>query len=68
MQEAILLVGAATSPLELRLAVTSALHTALPDLVHTSVHTMTISHTQSVVIYSNSVKPGHTLKRPHLCN
>ena len=33
VQEAILLVGAATSPLELRLAVTSALHTALPDLV-----------------------------------
>jgi hypothetical protein len=32
-EEAILLVGAATSPLELRLAVTSGLHTALPDVV-----------------------------------
>ena len=35
LQEAILLVGAATSPLEMRLAVSSALHAALPDLVHT---------------------------------
>ena len=33
MQEAILLLGAATSPVELRLAVTNALHTALPDVV-----------------------------------
>ena len=37
VQEAILLVGAATSPVELRLAVSNGLHTALPSVVCSNV-------------------------------
>ena len=53
VQEAILLVGAATSPLELRLAVTSALDTALPDLVYnTNLHTLMYIHIQYIQLLS----------------
>jgi hypothetical protein len=56
VQEAILLVGAATSPLELRLAVTSALHTALPDLVCSLVLLLDVE-TQQLAYFETNDSP-----------
>lgn len=54
LQEAILLVGAATSPLEMRLAVSSALHAALPDLV--AIHTHEICDASDFAAFHYAMK------------
>ena len=52
-QDSILSMGAATSPLELRLAVANGLHAALPNVVYMSVYTCTCRYT--LVLQSSSV-------------